>query len=74
MSSQTLQNKRSGYGSNVSGKSVIVSIPAHELHLIDEWERLAHLEMTSKSQYFRKCLRREIARVDEQFSQKHCFQ
>ena len=74
MSSQTLQTKRIGYGSNVSGKSVLVSFPGHELHLIDEWERLAHLEMTSKSQYFRRCLRREIAKVEEQFSQKHFFQ
>ena len=60
-----------GYGGEVSGKSILVSFPAHELHLINELERLAHLEMTTKSQFIRRCIRREARKVNEQYAQKH---
>ena len=53
------------------GKSVLVSFPAHEVHLIKEWERLAQLDMTTKSQYFRRCIRRESRMVDEHIGRRY---
>ena len=53
------------------GKSILVSFPAHELHLIDELDRLAHLEMTTKSQFLRRCIRRESKKVDEQVGRRY---
>lgn len=48
-----------------NGKSIMVSFPAHETHLIEELDRLAHLEMTTKSQFLRRCIRRESQKVEE---------
>ena len=61
------------YSSNIQGKSVLISFPAHELHLIDELERLAHLEMTSKSQYIRRLIRRDSRKVDEHYNTQHTY-
>ena len=61
------------YSSNIQGKSVLISFPAHELHLIDELDRLAHLEMTSKSQYIRRLIRKDIRKVDEHYSNQHTY-
>ena len=59
MQSRITSNYGSRGGSSVHGKSVLISFPAHELHLIEELDRLAHLEMTTKSQFLRRCIRRE---------------
>lgn len=59
---------RTNYGYSCgqeNGKSIMVSFPAHETHLIDELDRLAHLEMTTKSQFLRRCIRRESEKVEE---------
>ena len=64
-------NRGYGNGGHDLGKSIMVSFPAHERHLINELDRLAHLEMTSKSQFLRRCIRRESAKVEEQISRRH---
>ena len=63
MYQQTVSLKGSGYGSNVHGKCICVSIPYHELHLIEEADRLAHLEGVTRSQFFRRCIRREAMKA-----------
>jgi metal-responsive CopG/Arc/MetJ family transcriptional regulator len=71
MHQQTVSFKGSGYGSNVHGKCICVSIPYHELHLIEEADRLAHLEGVTRSQFFRRCIRREAMKAQEQLGRRH---
>ena len=71
MQSRITSNYGSRSGSNVHGKSVLISFPAHELHLIEELDRLAHLEMTTKSQFLRRCIRREARKVEEQVVERY---
>ena len=65
MHQQTVSFKGSGYGGNVHEKYICVSIPYHELHLIEEADRLAHLEGVTRSQFFRRCIRREAMKTQE---------
>ena len=65
MYQQTVSFKGDGYGGNVHGKCICVSIPYHELHLIEEADRLAHLEGVTRSQFFRRCIRREAMKTQE---------
>ena len=71
MQTRITSNYGSRSGSNVHGKSVLISFPAHELHLIEELDRLAHLEMTTKSQFLRRCIRREARKVEEQVGERY---
>ena len=71
MQTKTRSNKGYGNGRHDLGKSILVSFPAHELHLIDELDRLAHLEMTTKSQFLRRCIRRESQKVEEQVGRRY---
>ena len=71
MSGQTLQTKDIRYGSDANGKCICVSFPGHELNLIDEADRLAHLECSTRSQFFRRCIRREILRTNEQIGRRY---
>ena len=63
MHQQIVSLKGSGYGGNVRGKCICVSIPYHELHLIKEADRLANLEGVTRSQFFRRCIRREAMKA-----------
>ncbi len=63
MYQQTVLFNGSGYGGNVHGKCICVSIPYHELHLIEEADRLAHLVGVTRSQFFRRCIRREAMKA-----------
>ena len=65
MHQQTVSFKGDGYGGNVHGKCICVSIPYHELHLIEEADRLAHLEGVTRSQFLRRCIRREAMKAQE---------
>ena len=67
----TLPTKGSGYGVGVHGKCICVSIPYHELHLIEECDRLAHLECVTRSQFLRRCIRREADKVNEQMGKRY---
>ena len=58
MFATTKENQGSRYGSEVDGKSVLISFPAHEAHLLQDLDRLAHADMTSRSQYVRRLVRR----------------
>jgi metal-responsive CopG/Arc/MetJ family transcriptional regulator len=71
MSTQTIQTKGIGYGGDVNGKCICISFPGHELNLIDEADRLAHLECSTRSQFFRRCIRREILRTNEQIGRRY---
>ena len=71
MQTKTRSNKGYGNGGHDLGKSILVSFPAQELHLIDELDRLAHLEMTTKSQFLRRCIRRESQKVEEQVGRRY---
>ena len=53
---QYVSLKGSRYGGNVHGKCICVSIQHHELHLIEEADRLAHLEGVTRSQFVRHCI------------------
>ena len=70
---QTKTRSTRGYanGGHDLGKSILVSFPAHEIHLIDELDRLAHLEMTTKSQFLRRCIRREAKKAEEQIGRRY---
>ena len=65
MYQQTVSFKGSGDGGDFHGKCICVSIPYHELHLIEEADRLAHLEGVTRSQFFRRCIRREAMKNQE---------
>ena len=71
MHTKSRTKKGYGNGGHDLGKSILVSFPAHELHLIDELDRLAHLEMTTKSQFLRRCIRREAKKVEEQVGRRY---
>ena len=65
MHQQTVSFKGDGYGGNVHGKCICVSIPYHELHLIEEADRFAHLG-SYQSQFFRRCIRREAMKAQNE--------
>ena len=71
MYQQSVSFNGSGYGGNVQGKRICVSILHHELHLIEEADRLAHLEGVTRSQFFRRCIRREAMKAQEQIGRRH---
>jgi|DEB0MinimDraft_6_1074348.scaffolds.fasta_scaffold368383_1 metal-responsive CopG/Arc/MetJ family transcriptional regulator len=57
-----------GYRGSDNGKCICLSFPAHELTLIEELDKLAHLECATRSQYVRRLIRREKQKVKEQVS------
>jgi metal-responsive CopG/Arc/MetJ family transcriptional regulator len=57
---------RNGYRRSDNGKCICLSFPAHELTLIEEMDRLAHLECATRSEYIRRLIRREKQMVKEQ--------
>ena len=63
MYQQTVSFKGIGDRGDFHGKCICVSIPYHELHLIEEADRLAHLEGVTKSQFFKRCIRREAMKA-----------
>lgn len=71
----TQRRSANGYanGGHDIGKTIQVSFPAHELHLIEELDRLAHLEMTSKSQFLRRCIRRESKKAEQQVGRRYAL-
>lgn len=73
MPTTTLQTEDNRYGGNANGKCVCVSFPAHELHLIKEMDRLAHLECSTRSQFLRRCIRREASKVKEQIGRRYAL-
>ena len=58
MFATTKENQGSRYGSEMDGKSILISFPGHETHLIQDLDQLAHADMTSRSQYVRRLVRR----------------
>ena len=51
---QTRQNQRSRFTGNDVGKIISVSFGFHELHLIEDLDRLAHFECVNRSQWIRR--------------------
>lgn len=67
MLTQTPQNKGSRSGRDDYGKCICLSIPYHELDLIDDMDRLSHMEFcSSRSEYVRKLIRRERDKLRDQ--------
>ena len=61
------KSKRSRTGRDDYGKCLCLSIPFHELHLIDDMDKLTHAEMcASRSEYIRKLIRREKIKLKNQ--------
>ena len=52
--------------SDVYGKQACLSFAAHELYLMDEWEKLAESEYLTKSGYFKRFIRAEARKLKEQ--------
>lgn len=52
------------------GKNVCLSIPYHELSLIPEMDRLAHLRGKTRSEYIRLLVREDKKRTEEKFSMR----
>jgi metal-responsive CopG/Arc/MetJ family transcriptional regulator len=70
MLTKTPENQRSRHRGDVYGKCICVSVPYHELHLIEEMDKLSHMEFcSSRSEYIRKLIRRERNKLREQEKQ-----
>lgn len=70
MLTQAPQNQRSRSRRDDYGKCICLSIPYHELNLIDDMDMLSHMELcSSRSEYVRKLIRRERDKVKEQQKQ-----
>jgi hypothetical protein len=48
------------------GKTVCISFPYHELDLINDLDRLAHLDCVNRSQWIRTIIRQERMRAKDQ--------
>ena len=67
MYAPTAKSKRSRTGRDDYGKCLCLSIPFHELHLIEDMDKLTHVEMcSSRSEYIRKLIRREKIKLKNQ--------
>ena len=66
MRTRTTNTKTSGHRGDVYGKCACLSFAAHEIHLMDEWEKLAESEYLTKSGYFKRFLRAEARKLKEQ--------
>ena len=63
-------NKRSRYAGTDRGKCFCWSIPYHELKVLDDLERNAHMEMcSSTSQYLRRLVRRDTEQKNKQLEE-----
>lgn len=67
---QTSQVKGARYRGDDYGKCLCVSFPGHELDLIEDLDKLAHIELcNSRSQYIRRLIRRERTKFKQQENQ-----
>ena len=55
------------------GKNVCVSIPYHELNLIPEMDRLAHLRGKTRSEYLRLLVREDKQRAAETVAKRWSY-
>lgn len=55
------------------GKNVCVSIPYHELSLIPEMDRLAHLRGKTRSEYLRLLVREDKQRAAETVAKRWSY-
>ena len=51
---------------NLRGKCACISFAAHELHLIDEPDKLANSEYMTKSSYIKRFIRAEARKLMDQ--------
>ena len=51
---------------NLRGKCACISFAAHELHLIDELDKLANSEYMTKSSYIKRFIRAEARKLMDQ--------
>ena len=51
---------------NLRGKCACISFAAHELHLIDELDKLANSEYMTKSSYIKRFIRAEARKLLDQ--------
>ena len=51
---------------NLRGKCTCISFAAHELHLIDELDKLADSEYMTKSSYIKRFIRAEARKLMDQ--------
>ena len=56
----------SRHRNDVYGKCACLSFAAHEIHLMDEWEKLAESEYLTKSGYLKRFIRAEARRLKDQ--------
>jgi len=66
MRTRTTSAKTSRHRGDVYGKCACLSFAAHEIHLMDEWEKLAESEYLTKSGYFKRFIRAEARKLKEQ--------
>ena len=66
MQTRTKQTQRNRHRSEVYGKCQCVSFALHEVHLIDELEKLADAEYMTKSAYIKRFIRSEARKLKEQ--------
>ena len=66
MQTRTKQTQRSRHRNEVYGKCQCVSFALHEVHLIDELEKLADAEYMTKSAYIKRFIRSEARKQKEQ--------
>ena len=66
MYASTKKHQRS-YGDEFSdGKKLCISVPGHELDLIDDLDHLAHLQCINRSQWIRRKIREEKLKLQDQ--------
>lgn len=66
MQTRTKQTQRNRRNSDVYGKCQCVSFSAHEVHLMDDLEKLADSEYMTKSAYIKRFIRSEARKLKEQ--------
>ena len=69
------KNHQRSYGNQFpEGKKLCISVPGHELDLIDDLDHLAHLQCINRSQWIRRKIREEKLKLqDQDFDWKSIF-
>ena len=66
MQTRTRPTEKNRRRSNDYGKCACISFAAHELHLMDELEKLADSEYMTKSSYIKRFIRTEARKLKDQ--------
>ena len=66
MRTRTPRTKETRRRDDDYGKQACISFAGHELHLMDEWQKLAESEYLTKSGYLKRFIRSEARKLKEQ--------